>query len=291
MSVKIKTIDEIERMRQAGQIAAKVLEMIGPYIQEGMTTNELNDICHNYILEKGAYSATLNYHGFPKSICTSINHVVCHGIPETKDILGTRGKIKPALLKDGDIINIDVTVVLPDNTDANFSERPEGYHGDTSKMFLVGSVSPANKRLCMVAQEALYVGIRQVKPGAELGNIGTAIERYIKDINKKDPHNRFSLVRDFCGHGIGNKFHEDPQVVHHKNNNHFTLKEGMCFTIEPMINAGKFACTIDTTDGWTVFTEDGKNSAQWEHTILVTSEGYEVLTLRKEEKIDKLIND
>ncbi|HFQ5191573.1 TPA: M24 family metallopeptidase, partial [Vibrio vulnificus] len=157
MSIKIKTTQQIERMRIAGKLAAEILEMIEPYIKEGVTTDELNQICHDYALEKGAYSAPLDYHGFPKSICTSINHIVCHGIPASKDEIGSNGQMKPAILKNGDIVNVDITVIVPDDEKADLSVRPQGFHGDTSKMFLVGDVSPANKRLCMVAQEALYI--------------------------------------------------------------------------------------------------------------------------------------
>ena len=291
MSIKIKTEQEIERMRIAGKLAAETLEMIEPFIKEGITTDELNTICHDYATEKGAYSAPLNYHGFTKSICTSINHIVCHGIPASADEKGSNGQLKPAVLKNGDILNVDITVIIPDEEGVDLSTRPQGYHGDTSKMFLVGETSPADKRLCMVAQEALYVGMRKVKPGATVGDIGTAIEKYIKENNKKNPRNKFSIVKDFCGHGIGNEFHEEPQVVHYKNSDRRPLKEGQCFTIEPMINAGKFGCSVDVEDEWTVYTGDGKNSAQWEHTLLVTATGCEVLTLRSEETIPRLMKN
>ena len=280
---------EIEKMRVAGKLAAEILEMIEPHIQEGVTTEALNKLCHDYAMEKGAYSAPLDYHGFPKSICTSINHIVCHGIPAEQDEIGSNGQLKPAVLKNGDIINVDITVIIPNDSKADLTQRPEGYHGDTSRMFQVGEVSPANKRLCMVAQEALYLGMRQVKPGATVSDIGNAIEKYIKENNKKNPRNKFSIVRDFCGHGIGLEFHEDPQVVHYKNSDRSVLKEGMCFTIEPMINAGKFGCTVDAKDDWTVYTGDGKNSAQWEHTVLVTKDGCEVLTLRSDENHPRLM--
>ncbi|KHT64947.1 methionine aminopeptidase [Photobacterium gaetbulicola] len=291
MSIKIKTAEEIEKMRAAGRLAAEVLEMIEPHIKEGVTTDELNQICHDYALEKGAYSAPLDYHGFPKSICTSINHIVCHGIPASQDEMGSNGQMKPAVLKNGDIINVDITVIVPDDENADLSVRPAGYHGDTSKMFLVGDVSPADKRLCRVTQEALYVGMRKVKPGARVGDIGTAIEKFIKDNNKKNPLNKYSIVKDFCGHGIGNEFHEEPQVVHYRNGDRTVLKAGMCFTIEPMINAGKFGCTVDAADDWTVYTGDGKKSAQYEHTILVTETGCEVLTLRSDDTIPRLMNN
>ena len=291
MSIKIKTAEEIEKMRAAGRLAAEVLEMIEPHIKEGVTTDELNQICHDYSLEKGAYSAPLDYHGFPKSICTSINHIVCHGIPASQDEMGSNGQMKPAVLKNGDIINVDITVIIPNDENADLSVRPEGYHGDTSKMFLVGDVSPADKRLCRVTQEALYVGMRKVKPGARVGDIGTAIEKFIKDNNKKNPLNKYSIVKDFCGHGIGSEFHEEPQVVHYRNGDRTVLKAGMCFTIEPMINAGKFGCTVDGQDDWTVYTGDGKKSAQYEHTIVVTETGCEVLTLRGDDTIPRLMNN
>ncbi|MFC5078451.1 Methionine aminopeptidase [Vibrio thalassae] len=291
MSIKIKTEAEIERMRIAGKLAAELLEMIEPHVKEGVTTEELDRICADYTRERGAYSAPLDYHGYPKSICTSINHIVCHGIPAEQDAMGTTGKLKPAVLKNGDIVNVDVTVIIPNDENASLDTRPEGYHGDTSKMFLVGDVSPADKRLCMVAQEALYLGMKTVKPGSTVGAIGTEIEKFIKANNKNNPRNKFSIVKDFCGHGIGSEFHEEPQVVHYKNNDRSVLKEGMVFTIEPMINAGKFGCSIDADDDWTVYTGDGKNSAQWEHTIVVTKTGCEVLTLRSDESIPRHMNN
>jgi methionyl aminopeptidase len=278
MSIKIKNAEEIEKMRVAGQLAADVLEMIEPHVKEGVTTEELDQLCHKFITEtQNAIPAPLDYHGFPKSICTSINHVVCHGIPAPTD--STFGQIaRPAVLKNGDILNIDITVIK------------DGYHGDTSMMFLVGDVDPADKRLCLVAQESLYLAIKLVKPGIKLGEIGTAIEKHIKTNNKNNPRMKFSIVKDYCGHGIGAGFHEEPQVVHYKNGDRTELKEGMIFTIEPMINAGKFGCRLDEDDNWTVYTADGKNSAQWEHTILVTKTGCEILTLRRDESIPRVIN-
>ncbi|MGF1740963.1 type I methionyl aminopeptidase [Vibrio profundum] len=279
MSIHIKTDEEIEKMRIAGKLAAEVLEMIAPHVQPGVTTEELDQICHKHITEvQDAIPAPLNYHGFPKSICTSINHVVCHGIPATED--SQCGSVsRPAVLRDGDIINIDITVIK------------DGFHGDTSKMFFVGEVLPANKRLCMVAQESLYLAIKKVKPGVKLGEIGTTIEKYIKTNNKNNPRAKFSIVKDYCGHGIGSQFHEDPQVVHYKNNDSTILREGMTFTIEPMINAGKFGCRLDDQDSWTVYTGDNKNSAQWEHTLLVTATGVEILTLRGEETIARELHN
>jgi len=252
MSIKIKTVDEIEKMRVAGKLAASVLDMITPHVKAGITTDELNTICHDYIVGHDAYPAPLNYHGFPKSICTSVNHCVCHGIPNDKK------------LKDGDIINIDVTV------------RKDGYHGDTSKMFIVGEGSILANRLVKVTQESLYKAIRMVRPGVRLGDIGAAIQKY------GEGHN-YSIVREFCGHGIGAEFHEEPQVLHYgKPGTGVELKAGMCLTIEPMINAGKRHTKI-LRDGWTVLTKDRSLSAQWEHTLLVTDDGVEILTHRDEE--------
>jgi methionyl aminopeptidase len=253
--VDIKTPQQIEKIRQAGNAAAEVLEMIEPYVKVGITTGELDQICHDYMVNKQkVIPAPLNYRGFPKSICTSINHVICHGIPGDKK------------LKDGDIINIDVTVIK------------NGYYGDTSKMFLVGKPSILARRLVKVAQECLYLGIKQVRPGAHLGNIGAAIQKHAES-------HHFSVVQEYCGHGIGLKFHEDLQVLHYGEPGiGIILKPGMTFTIEPMINAGKRYIKI-LSDGWTVVTKDHSLSAQWEHTILVTESGYEVLTKRKEEDI------
>ena len=253
MSITIKTQSEIEKMRIAGKLAAEVLEMIEPYVIPGITTEELNQICHDYIIDvQQAIPAPLNYHGFPKSICTSINQQVCHGIPSAKK------------LKNGDIVNIDITVIKDE------------YHGDTSKMFCVGHVSPPAKRLIQITQEALYRGIEQVKPGATLGDIGHAIQKFAES-------NRYSVVREFCGHGIGKKFHEEPQVLHYgKPGEGSALEAGMIITIEPMLNQGKRHVKV-LADGWTAVTKDRSLSAQWEHTILVTEEGYEILTLRQEE--------
>ncbi|UTW02938.1 type I methionyl aminopeptidase [Amphritea atlantica] len=254
MSITIKTPEEIEKMRVAGRLAAEVLEMIAPFVKPGVTTEELNTICHDYIVnEQNAIPAPLNYHGFPKSICTSVNHVVCHGIPNDKP------------LKNGDIINIDITVIKDD------------YHGDTSQMFYVGNVPPHAQRLCEITQECLYKGMALVKPGARLGDIGHVIQQHAEA-------NHYSVVREYCGHGIGIGFHEDPQVVHYgKPGTGVELQEGMCFTIEPMINAGKRHVKLLKRDGWTVETVDKRLSAQWEHTILVTADGYETLTRRKDE--------
>ncbi len=254
MTVTIKTPEEIQKMRVAGRMAAEVLEMIGDYVKAGVTTAELDTICHNYITQvQNAIPAPLNYKGFPKSICTSVNQVVCHGIPSEKKIL-----------KNGDIINIDITVIF------------DGYHGDTSKMFYVGEVAPHADRLCTITQECLYKAIALVKPGTRLGDIGHVIQQHAEK-------NYFSVVREYCGHGIGKIFHEEPQVVHYgKPGTGFTLQEGMTFTIEPMINAGKAATKLKSDD-WTVETKDGRLSAQWEHTLAVTATGVEVLTARKEE--------
>jgi len=255
MAITIKTHEELEKMRIAGRLAAEVLEMITPHVRIGITTDELNTICHEYILNvQEAIPAPLNYRGFPKSICTSPNQVVCHGIPNDKP------------LKNGDILNIDVTVIK------------NGYHGDTSKMFLIGSTATYAERLVKVTQECLYLGIKMIKPGTRLGDIGATIQAYAED-------HRYSVVREYCGHGIGQVFHEEPQVLHYgKPNTGVELKPGMIFTIEPMINAGKRFVRL-LGDGWTVITKDRKLSAQWEHTIAVTEDGYEVLTLRKDEVI------
>lgn len=256
MSVIIKTADEIEKMRVACRLAAEVLEMIEPHVVPGVTTDELDRICHQYMLEvQKAIPAPLNYHGFPKSICTSVNHQVCHGIPSGKK------------LKKGDIVNIDITVIK------------DGFHGDTSKMFVVGDASILARRLINVTRESLWKGIEQVRPGATLGDIGHAIQTYVEGHN-------YSVVREYCGHGIGRGFHEDPQVVHYGTpGTGVKLQAGMCFTIEPMVNAGKRQIKV-LPDGWTVVTRDRSLSAQWEHTILVTDDGYEVLTLRTGESAD-----
>lgn len=255
MKVSIKTPDEIEKMRVAGRLAAEVLEMIEEHVVAGISTAELDRICHDYIVNvQKAIPAPLNYKGFPKSICTSVNHVICHGIPSEKKVL-----------KNGDIINIDITVIK------------DGYHGDTSKMFFIGQPSIAAERLCKITQECLYKGINLVKPGTRLGDIGEVIQKHAES-------NYYSVVREYCGHGIGAVFHEEPQVMHYgKAGTGLVLKEGMTFTIEPMINQGKRHCKL-LPDEWTVVTKDHKLSAQWEHTLLVTADGFEILTLREEEK-------
>ena len=240
-------------MRVAGRLAAEVHEMIGEHVQPGVTTEELDRLCHDYIVnEQQAIPAPLNYRGFPKSVCTSVNHVVCHGIPG------------PKKLKRGDIVNIDVTVIK------------DGYHGDTSKMYYVGKPSIQADRLSRVARESMLTGIRMVRPGIQLGDLGHAIQAHAES-------HGFSVVREYCGHGIGQGFHEDPQVLHYgRPGTGLELQEGMTFTIEPMINAGKRHTRL-LPDEWTVVTKDHSLSAQWEHTILVTPEGYEVLTARQEE--------
>jgi len=254
MSVSIKTPEEIEKMRVAGRMAAEVLELIGPYVEPGVSTAELDRICHRHIVEQQkAIPACLNYHGFPKSVCTSVNQVVCHGIPSEKKVL-----------KSGDIINIDVTVIY------------EGFHGDTSKMYFVGQPKPHAERLVQVTQECLYKGIEIVRPGTRLGDIGHIIQQHAE-------RNHYSVVREYCGHGVGRAFHEDPQVLHYgRPDTGLELQEGMTFTIEPMVNAGK-RHTKTKPDGWTVETKDGRLSAQWEHTMAVTATGVEVLTARNEE--------
>lgn len=256
MSVIIKSPEEIEKMRLAGRLAAEVLEIVEPHVQPGITTDELDALCHRYIVGvQRATPAPLNYRGFPKSICTSINEQVCHGIPRNKP------------LRSGDILNIDITVIK------------DGFHGDTSKMFLIGDVPAHARRLCQITQEALWVGIRQVRPGSTLGDIGYQIQNFVEG-------HHYSVVREYCGHGIGRSFHEEPQVVHYgRAGEGMELRPGMTFTIEPMVNLGKRQVKL-LHDGWTVVTKDGRLSAQWEHTVLVTADGYEVLTLRGEERPD-----
>ncbi|MFC3121911.1 type I methionyl aminopeptidase [Agaribacter flavus] len=262
MGITIKTPEEMEKMRVAGKLASDVLMMISEHVKKGITTDELNTLCHNYIVDvQGGIPAPLNYGHppFPKSICTSVNHVICHGIPGDKK------------LKDGDIVNIDVTVIK------------DGYHGDTSKMFVVGKPSILAERLIRITQECLYKAIKIVKPGVKLGDIGHIIQQHAEG-------NNYSVVQEYCGHGIGAVFHEDPQVVHYgRPNTGEELKAGMCLTIEPMINAGKRHSKV-LPDKWTVVTKDRSLSAQWEHTLLVTDTGVEVLTHRDEEDIPKIIN-
>jgi len=254
MSIYIKTAVEIEKMRVSGRLTSEVLDFIAPYVRPGITTEELDRLCHDYMVhEQKAIPAPLNYappgyKPYPKSICTSINHQVCHGIP------GER------VLKDGDIVNIDITVIK------------DGFHGDSSRTFFVGEPSIQARRLCEVTYECMWMGIRKVRPGAFLGDIGAAIQRHAE-------RHGYSVVREFCGHGIGRKFHEEPQVLHYgKAGTGARLEPGMTFTIEPMINAGKSAIR-ELGDGWTIVTKDHSLSAQWEHTVLVTEAGYEVLTL------------
>jgi len=254
MPISIKSPQEIEKMRIAGRLAGEVLDYITPFVQAGITTDELDRLCHDYMVNvQGCIPAPLNYapNGhtpYPKSICTSINHQVCHGVPGDKK------------LKNGDIVNLDITTIK------------DGYHGDTSRMFCVGDPSIQARRLCEATYEAMWRGIRMVKPGAHLGDIGYAIQSFIEGIG-------FSVVREFCGHGIGSKFHEEPQVLHYGTlHTGVKLEPGMIFTIEPMVNAGRKDIK-QLGDGWTVVTKDHSLSAQWEHTILVTATGYEVLTL------------
>jgi methionyl aminopeptidase len=253
--VTIKTPAQQEQMRTAGRLAAEVLDMIGPYVVPGVTTDELNARCHEYIVNvQQAVPAPLNYRGFPKSICTSVNHVVCHGIPSPDK-----------RLKQGDIVNVDVTVIK------------DGWHGDTSRMYAVGKIAPAAQRLIDITHEAMWIGIRQVRPGAHLGDIGAAIQGFVEP-------QHLSIVREYCGHGIGQIFHEDPQVLHYgERGAGIPLVPGMTFTIEPMVNAGKRHVRL-LPDGWTVITKDHSLSAQWEHTVLVTDTGYEVLTLGSAER-------
>jgi methionyl aminopeptidase len=254
MPISIKTPQEIEKMRIAGRLAGEVLDYITPFVQAGITTDELDKLCHDYMVNvQGCIPAPLNYAPgghtpYPKSICTSINHQVCHGVPSDKK------------LKNGDIVNLDITTIK------------NGYHGDTSRMFYVGEPSIQAKRLCEATHEAMWRGIRMVRSGAHLGDIGHVIQSYVERMG-------YSVVREFCGHGIGSKFHEEPQVLHYgKAGTGVRLEAGMIFTIEPMVNAGKSGIK-QLGDGWTVVTKDHSLSAQWEHTILVTETGYEVLTL------------
>ncbi len=255
MPVTIKTPDEQEAMRRAGRLAASVLEMIAPHVQAGVSTEEINRICHEFIVnDLDAIPAPLNYRGFPKSVCTSVNHVVCHGIPGPKQ------------LKNGDIINIDVTVIK------------DGFHGDTSEMFYIGEPPVRARRVSEVAREAMVAGIKAVRPGLRLGDLGAIIQQVAES-------QRFSVVREYCGHGIGREFHEDPQILHYgRRGEGMELQEGMCFTIEPMVNAGRREVKL-LADNWTVVTRDRSLSAQWEHTVLVTADGCEVLTQRQGEVI------
>lgn len=252
MKIVIKSPEQIERMREAGRLAAEVLDMITPHVVAGVTTEHLDQICYRYITEEqGTIPANVGYRGFPKTLCTSVNNVICHGIPSDNKVL-----------KDGDIINIDVTVIK------------DGWHGDTSRMYLVGQPSVIAKRLVDVTFEAMWHGIRVVRPGATLGDVGHAIQSFVEA-------NRFSVVREYCGHGIGQVYHEDPQVLHYGLPGTGTvLKKGMTFTIEPMINAGARHTRL-LPDGWTVVTKDRSLSAQWEHMIAVTDDGFDVLTLSK----------
>ncbi len=249
MNVTIKSLEEQDKMRVSGRLAADVLDMIAEHVRPGVTTDELDQICHRYITEiQLAVPAPLNYRGFPKSICTSVNHVVCHGIPGERT------------LKSGDAVNIDITVIK------------DGFHGDTSRMFFVGKTGIQAQRLAQVAYDSMWLGIEQLGPGKRLGDIGAAIQ---KNVEK----NRFSVVREYCGHGIGRIFHEDPQVLHYGDSGTgMELQSGMTLTVEPMVNAGKRHVRL-LPDGWTVVTRDHTLSAQWEHTVLVTDDGYEVLTL------------
>ncbi|HEX9773302.1 MAG TPA: type I methionyl aminopeptidase [Steroidobacteraceae bacterium] len=252
--VSVKNGAEQAAMRIAGRLAADALDMIGPQVVPGVSTEELDRICHDYIVNvQQAIPAPLGYRGYPKSICTSVNHVVCHGIP------GDRR------LKQGDIINVDVTVIK------------DGFHGDSSRMYALGKVAPHAQRLAEITYEAMWRGIRVVKPGARLGDVGHAIQRFVEA-------NHYSVVREYCGHGIGRGFHEDPQVLHYgQPDTGLQLLPGMTFTVEPMVNAGRRDVRL-LPDGWTVITRDHSLSAQWEHTVLVTDSGVEVLTLGSDER-------
>ncbi len=252
MQITIKNTQDQALMRVSGRLTADVLDMIGEHVRPGITTGELDNICHEYIVNvQDAIPAPLNYRGFPKSICTSVNHVVCHGIPGNRK------------LRNGDMVNIDVTVIK------------DGLHGDSSRMFHVGKPNVQGKRVADIAHEALWRGIAQVKPGSRLGDIGHAVQTYVES-------HRFSVVREYCGHGIGRVFHEDPQILHYgRPGTGVEMQPGLTFTIEPMVNAGKRGVRL-LPDGWTVVTKDHSLSAQWEHTLLVTESGVEVLTLGAE---------
>ncbi|MCI5763688.1 type I methionyl aminopeptidase [Actinobacillus porcinus] len=255
MSIPLRSEEEIVKLREACRLAQDVLVMIEPYVKAGVSTGELDRICHDYMVNvQGTIPAPLNYHGFPKATCISINEVVCHGIPSDDRIL-----------KDGDILNIDVTVIK------------DGYYGDNSKMYIVGEPPIRSKKLVEAAQEALYVGLRAVKPGVRLNEIGKAVQKYTESQG-------FSVVREYCGHGIGTEFHCEPQVLHYyADDGGVILQKGMVFTIEPMINAGKKETRL-MGDGWTVKTKDRSHSAQYEHQIVVTDNGCEVMTIREEEE-------
>ena len=256
MTVHIKTAEEQDKMRAAGKLAAQTLEMIEPHVIVGVTTDELNTLIHDFTIERGAVPAPLDYHGFPKSVCISVNNVVCHGIPGDYE------------LQDGDILNIDVTPKL------------DGWHGDTSKMFLVGNVHDKDRELCEIAHQALWVGINAIELGRGVKCIGDAIQLYMQD-------KPAIIVKEFCGHGLGLGFHEEPQIIHYSSwRSGHIIKPGLVFTIEPIINAGKEHTVTCPFDEWTVRTLDGSKSAQWEHTILITEDGFEILTLREEEKND-----
>ncbi|MBN2789894.1 MAG: type I methionyl aminopeptidase [Candidatus Delongbacteria bacterium] len=247
--IKIKSPEEIKKMRSAGKLAAEVLEYIEKYVVEGQNTAEIDRLCHEFIVSKGAIPAPLNYHGFPKSICTSVNNIVCHGIPSNKQILNN-----------GDIVNVDVTVILDD------------YHGDTSRTYLIGDVKESTRLLVERSENAMMRGIQAIKPNSFLYEVGKAIEKYVNKF-------KYSIVRDYGGHGIGREFHEDPHVYHfYTPANRIRLRPGMIFTVEPMINEGGYEVVTSQTDGWTVTTKDNSLTAQFEHTVLVTEKGYEILT-------------
>jgi len=257
MAIKIKTAEEIERLRVAGRLAAEVLDMIGAHVRAGVSTFELDRLCHDYVVDvQGTVPANVGYgaakgrKAFPATICASVNNVICHGIPDRK-----------ALLRDGDVLNIDVTVIK------------DGWHGDTSRMYTVGETTAPAKHLIATTHRAMWAGIRAVKPGATLGDVGAAIQKVVES-------ERFSVVREYCGHGIGRVYHEEPQVLHYgKPGSGVRLVRGMTFTIEPMVNAGKPDTYLSRKDGWTVVTTDGSLSAQWEHMVAVTDDGFDVLTI------------
>lgn len=264
MPPTIKSVEEIEQMRVAGRLAAEVLDMIGAHVKAGISTDELNAICHCYITQTlQATPATLNFHGFPKSICTSLNDVVCNGVPKSDEII-----------HDGDILNIHISLIK------------NGFHSATSKMFLIGNVSDEDKALCHVVEQGLFQAIKKIKAGKRVCDIGAQIQQFIKSRPR-----RYSIVKEYCGHGIGTQLHEAPQIMHCKNSDDTVLEAGMCLAIKPMINAGAAATRLDEQDHWTIYTQDGKRSAQWEHTVLITKTGAEILTWRADENIARVLHN
>ncbi|MGL5337006.1 MAG: type I methionyl aminopeptidase [Enterovibrio sp.] len=264
MAPTIKNGEEIERMRLAGRLAAQTLDMISGHVKAGISTDELNAICHRYITDTlQATPATLNFHGFPKSICTSLNNVVCNGVPKSNEII-----------RSGDILNIHISLIK------------NGFHSATSKMFLIDDVSAEDKALCHVVEQSLYHALKKIKAGKRVCDIGTQITQFVKTRPR-----RYSIVKEYCGHGIGVELHEAPQIMHCKNSDDTVLQAGMCLAIKPMINLGSAATRVDEQDNWTIYTLDGKRSAQWEHTVLITTTGVEILTWRAGENISRVLHN